>query len=302
MDDDTILYAVGRHMVLRKLESGAMTFVHEAPAGVTQLTAMTISSDRRHVVVCERWVPSPGAAPLPRVRVVHVSGKKTVSTLNAAVEGAYVACAFSEDGKHVLAYTGAPENVVVVWKWADERPVGMLRSKTAIGRARFNPGASTLLSISAPMRICRLSEKGHFKEIEVGALRRYGESAVDHEWLSATRLVMATATGSVLVFNDGSLQQELPELGFVPRCVCAYTSSDGGGSANAAVAVVVVAAAAATGGGGGGGGTVGEAASGACPYRSAALRGAWSWAQPALRAWAASAARASGTWLGLGLG
>ena len=79
------------------------------------------------------------------------------------------------------------------------------------------------------MRICRLSEKGHFKEIEVGALRRYGESAVDHEWLSATRLVMATATGSVLVFNDGSLQQELPELGFVPRCVCAYASRDGGG-------------------------------------------------------------------------
>jgi len=33
---------------------------------------------------------------------------------------------------------------------------------------------STLLSISAPMRLCRLSEKGHFKEIEVGALKRYG--------------------------------------------------------------------------------------------------------------------------------
>ena len=79
------------------------------------------------------------------------------------------------------------------------------------------------------MRICRLSEKGHFKEIEVGALKRYGESAVDHDWLSATRLVMATAAGSVLVFNDGSLQQELPEIGFVPRCVCAYASRDGGG-------------------------------------------------------------------------
>ena len=61
----------------------------------------------------------------------------------------------------------------------------MLRSKTPIGRARFNPGSSTLLSISAPMRLCRLSEKGHFKEIEVGALKRYGESAVDHAWLSA---------------------------------------------------------------------------------------------------------------------
>ena len=145
MDGDTILYAVGRHLVLRKLESSAMTFVHEAPAGVMQLTAMAVSSDRRHAVVCERWVPSPGAPPLPRVRVVYVSGKKNVSSLSAAVEGAYVACAFSEDGKYVLAHTGAPENVVVVWKWAEERPVGMLRSKTPIGRARFNPGPSTLL-------------------------------------------------------------------------------------------------------------------------------------------------------------
>ena len=79
-------------------------------------------------------------------------------------------------------------------------------------------------------------------------------------------------------------------------------SSDGGGSANAAVDVVVVAAAAATGGGGGGGGTVGEAASGACPYRSAALRHASSCAQAALPALTAIAESASATWLGLGLG
>ena len=59
-----------------------------------------------------------------RVRVVHVNGKRTVSTLNAAVEGQFEACAFSEDDKYVLAHTGAPDHVIVVWKWADERPVG----------------------------------------------------------------------------------------------------------------------------------------------------------------------------------
>ena len=62
------------------------------------------------------------------------------------------------------------------------------------------------------MRLCRLSEKGHFKEIEVGALKRYGESAVDHAWLSATRLVVGSSTGALLLFSDGSLQQEIPEL------------------------------------------------------------------------------------------
>ena len=34
VDDDTILYAVGRHIVTRNLESNAMNFVQDAPAGV----------------------------------------------------------------------------------------------------------------------------------------------------------------------------------------------------------------------------------------------------------------------------
>ena len=229
IDDETILYAVGRHVVTRGLESRAMTFVHESPANVTQLTAMTMSSDRRHVAVCECWQPSPKAAPQPRVRVVAVAGKRTVATLNAAVEGSYEACAFSEDDKYVLAHTGAPDHVVVVWRWADERPVGLMRSKTPIGRVRFNPGASTLLSLNAPMRICRLSEKGHFKEIDVGSFKRHGKSAVDHVWLSKNQMVLATQEGHVLVFNDGSLQQTLPGLGFVPRCVCAFASAEGVG-------------------------------------------------------------------------
>lgn len=143
------------------------------------------------------------------------------------------ACAFSHDDSYVLAHTGGPEHVVVVWRWADERPVGMLRAAGPIGRVRFNPGASTLLSINSPMRICRLSEKGHFKEIDVGALKRYGQNAVDHDWLSATKLAVVTAfqhgACSLLVFNDGSLQQTIKDLAFVPKCVrsfqaCAFTT------------------------------------------------------------------------------
>lgn len=227
IDDDTILYAVGRHIVMRNLETNAMNFVQDAPAGVNELTAMTVSADRRHVCVCER-VTSAKATAQPRVRVVHVGGKRTVATLTAAVEGQYEACAFSEDDKYVLAYSGAPDYVVVMWRWADERPVGMMRSKGPIGRVRFSPGSSTLLSINAPMRICRLSDKGHFKEIEVGALKRYGQNAVDHDWLSATKLAVATAfekgSFSVLIFSDGSLAQTIKDLAFVPRCVASFVT------------------------------------------------------------------------------
>ena len=89
MDDNTLLFAVGRHIVTRRLDSCRMTFVQAAPAAVTQLTAISVSADRRHVLVCERYHPQVQgvAQPRVRVRVVHVHGKRTVATLNAAVEG-----------------------------------------------------------------------------------------------------------------------------------------------------------------------------------------------------------------------
>ena len=75
--------------------------------------------------------------------------------------------------------------MVVVWQWAEERPVGMYRSRTPLQRVLFNPWIGSLISLHNPMRLARLNEQGRFKEVEVAALKRYGATAVDHCWLAA---------------------------------------------------------------------------------------------------------------------
>ena len=84
----------------------------------------SVEADRRHILNCIRGADD----------------------LNAAVEGQFEACAFSEDDKYVLAHTGAPDHVIVVWKWADERPVGMMRAKGAMQEPTARRVIAQLLS------------------------------------------------------------------------------------------------------------------------------------------------------------
>ena len=56
-----------------------------------------------------------------------------------------------------------------------ERP---MPARMPLLRVLFNPASSSLLSLCAPLRLARLNDAGHFKEIEVTALKRYGATAV----------------------------------------------------------------------------------------------------------------------------
>ena len=58
-------------------------------------------------------------------------------------------------------------------------------------RVSFNPWMGSLISLNSPMRLARLNDQGHFKEIEVTALKRYGIAAIDHVWLAPKVMVFA---------------------------------------------------------------------------------------------------------------
>ena len=139
-------------------------FLYELHTRVNTLTAMCITDNRKYLALCEQVEP---AGSPPQLRVVHIQSRRSVCVLTAALEGAFVGCTFSADGKHVLAYTGGPEHVTVVWQWAEERPVGMHRSRQQLLRVSFNPWMGSLISLNSPMRLARLNDQGHFKEIEV---------------------------------------------------------------------------------------------------------------------------------------
>ena len=146
------------------------------------------------------------------------------------VDGPFVGCCFSDDGKYLLAHTAEPDHLVVVWHWVEERPVGLMRLRTPIGRVRFNPGAASLLWTSYPLKVARLNDKGHFKGIEMPVLSKCHARA-DHCWLSAKVLLVADTDGTFSVIEDSILKQttvvpdchptvvEKSASGFIAGCV-----------------------------------------------------------------------------------
>ena len=132
LDDRTVLHRCGRWLVAQEIDQVAiptelspMSFFFEMASDMERLTAMCLSENRRHLALCEVCDASSSS---PQVRIVHVPTRRTVCVLSAAIEGEFVGCCFHNDGKHVLAYTGAPEHVTAVWHWVEERPLGMYRS------------------------------------------------------------------------------------------------------------------------------------------------------------------------------
>lgn len=245
LEGDSVLHVVGRRAVLYRLKPRTMSFVYTPPREVLELTAMAMSPSGTHFAVCEKWNAGHETFE-PKLRVVHLPAKRkgggddsaplgrTVAVLeSSAVEGAFEHCAFSEDGKLVVAASGAPDFVAVVWRWADEKPVGFFQLHGSASAIHFNPGAAAkLISISSPMRLMRLNENGHFREIEVGVLKRHTEGleVVDHRWLSSSKLLIAAseadgASCALYVFQDGSLKQTI-SVGVVPRTLGAPASAE----------------------------------------------------------------------------
>lgn len=189
LGEDKVLHCTGRWLVEQQITGVGLprtAIVHEM-AGGSRLTSLCAAPNGKFIAVCDQREPAHPSevAPPPQLRVVHVQSRRPVCVLTAALEGALIGCSFSADTKQVLAYSGEPNHMVVVWQWAEERPVGMYRSRTPLQRVLFNPWIGSLISLHNPMRLARLNEQGRFKEVEVAALKRYGATAVDHCWLAA---------------------------------------------------------------------------------------------------------------------
>ena len=201
LDEQTVLHRTGRWLVSQPISNGValpkLTFVFELDPKVVRLTALCISDNLKYIALCEQCEAAAPSAPPPppQLRVINVQARRTICVLSGALEGAFVGCTFSSDSKHVLAYTGEPDHITIVWQFAEQRPVGMHKSRHPLRRVQFNPWMGSLISLSAPLRLAKLSEDGHFKEIEVTAIKRYGADAVDHAWLAAKQLVIIDGGG-----------------------------------------------------------------------------------------------------------
>ena len=174
--------------------------------------------------ICEWAGATAGAKATAKVRIFHLPRRRTAVTLSAPVDGDFVGCCFSADGKFLVAHTcgadGEPSSTAAVWQWAEERLLGLLKVKAPLARVRFKPGDASLLSYNPPMRLVRLNDAGHMSEVDVLAFK--GLAVADHLWLGANRLVLATADGEYHVFDDLRASQTVRGGDAAPSCLCAF--------------------------------------------------------------------------------
>ncbi|KAJ1636025.1 hypothetical protein T492DRAFT_835675 [Pavlovales sp. CCMP2436] len=197
VSDQALLYPVGRYIALHDTQNQLQTLVYEQPAAVQQTTALAISPNLKYLAVCEYVSGEGSALGRSQVTVLFLPTRRLMKILyHTTVEGQIGCATFSHDSKLIACQLGGSESTTTVWHWEKAKLVGSFRSRAPISRIRFNPEQSAVLSLSHPLRILRLNDKGSFKDVELPSMRKLGGVEVqEHLWLSSSRLIVLTADG-----------------------------------------------------------------------------------------------------------
>lgn len=211
VDEETVVYSVGRAIALVNTESRAMAFMNEGEK--SRLHAMALSPSKKYLALCEG-----GAA--AQVSVWHLASQRRTRALTCAdVEfSAYVSAAFSADSKMLCAVGAGADFALVLWMWEKGKMLVAQRLVLPVGRATFNAatggkGEEPCICTSGAkfLKLWRHSS-GQLKGANVGLGKRVEHpNYTDHCFLPSGRdkLVATTDGGDVLIFEEAELKQTL---------------------------------------------------------------------------------------------
>eukprot|EP00727_Mastigamoeba_balamuthi_P002297 m51a1_g12064 hypothetical protein (1353) ;mRNA; f:43-5360 len=209
MDTNHTMQPVGRCIGISTLDSPDMTFILPREAGVKGVTAVAVSPNRRFVALGER-----SSAQVAQVSVVNLTTLEFVRTLVYGESKEVLYLCFSGDEKYLLAQTGKPDFVAVVWEWETGTVAASAKFVATSGRRhlqlwRGGPGVTVL----------QAQQLGGMRE------ETTPQNYTDHTWLLGDILVAATDVGELLVFERGQLKQVVapfqPEAGL--SCLAPFT-------------------------------------------------------------------------------
>ncbi|TPX33526.1 hypothetical protein SmJEL517_g03626 [Synchytrium microbalum] len=156
-DEQTVLYPAGANVILYNVETKAQRFI---PVGEKRLgvTALAVSQSKRYLAVAERapaledvhhgssvpvaagsviggvngganTVPEKEATgPALEIWDLHGLRRRKVMYASEGLSREIITCAFSSDGKLVVACTGAPDYQLFLWGWEKPRLLATTRA------------------------------------------------------------------------------------------------------------------------------------------------------------------------------
>ncbi len=212
ISDTAICFPAGRHLTIYNTDTREMSFVLEsnqvrilfAPftMQVHAITAMSISSNKKYIAVCERLSSdSPG-----QVSVFSATTEKRVRSLSHPDIKEFTACSFSADGRFLVTVGGPPDYSLIYWNWFQSKPIAGVKLNLEVKKISFSPIDNAQMASSGPaiLKLWRLQEN-KLKAINLLGNKATVPVITDHTWAHNDRLLAVTDTGNILVFEQGEL-------------------------------------------------------------------------------------------------
>lgn len=202
LDENLVLYPCGHSTVIYNTETRVQTFIHGTLPGPSVdgatvkdgISALAIAGNRRVLAIAERAaVNLYDAQTLRRRRVL------SYAELGSEIKSV----AFSKDGAQVLVVGGAPDWTVVLWSTDRTAKIAATtRFGTEVKQADLCPTDPSVVCVTGPgvLKVLKAAE-GAFKPVPLG-FKREPVSYTGHAWLPADQLVVATALGELLLFEN----------------------------------------------------------------------------------------------------
>mmetsp|Transcript_44461 Transcript_44461/g.141542 ORF Transcript_44461/g.141542 Transcript_44461/m.141542 type:complete len:1287 (+) Transcript_44461:428-4288(+) len=228
--EHTLAFTLGRVVATYNAEDKPPMRFSEVHSSVKETLSVTISPNRKFLVVCER--PHSDHA---QVALLKPGTLERLRTLTSGVQGDVVSCAFSHDSSHLMAIINDAEWRCLVWRLDNFSLTDSFNVAFKVDRISVCPTNSREVVVSGPkqLRVWKCSD-GEFNQggdgsrwkdsvvPGIGSDRACRYKILDHAWVSKAKFAVATEEAGILIVHKHAVVHRL-EVNFEVRCIVPHS-------------------------------------------------------------------------------
>ncbi|KAJ3200395.1 Cilia- and flagella-associated protein 57 [Entophlyctis luteolus] len=209
IDEQTVLYAAGSQLVFYNTEQRSQRFI--AVNDGDSISTLQVCLQEPFAAVA---VKSADRGPyVVLVDLQNPRKKKFLMPPDGSSAKEFISVSFTNDSKHILAQTGAPDWTLHLWMWEKTKHLGSIKSainvNTEVHQMTCNPfdfsNTQICVTGSSMFRTFKFTE-GNFKMV---SQQKPDKNLLCHCWASEIRVVAGTEDSKFLVFDGGDLILEI---------------------------------------------------------------------------------------------